>query len=186
VCVSPCLCLRRCLCLCFCVCFVYPAQGPGGETSVKARKGHHAHATAGQRLALADACCGSADRARRRRTVRVASVEMGLELEPAGLFTVRNARSQRIVVLIVVLRATYVQQPRSAPPDLSPVGGIQGRASCDRYGLQLCMPVTPVRRRRRKASASRLRTAEDDNRRGPALGAWERLDTDGCAKSTGR
>lgn len=107
VCVSPCLCLRRCLCLCFCVCFVYPAQGPGGETSVKARKGHHAHATARQRLALADACCGSADRARRRRTVRVASVEMGLELEPAGLFTVRNARSQRIVVLIVVLRATY-------------------------------------------------------------------------------
>jgi len=30
--VSPCLCLR--LCLCLCVCFVYPAQGPGGETSV--------------------------------------------------------------------------------------------------------------------------------------------------------
>jgi len=61
---------------------VYPAQGPGGETSVKARNGHHAHATAWQRLAVADACCG---RAARRRTVRVASVEMALSLSLPGV-----------------------------------------------------------------------------------------------------
>ena len=35
-------------------CVSHPAQGPGGETSVEARKGHHAHATARQRLALAE------------------------------------------------------------------------------------------------------------------------------------
>lgn len=62
---------------------MYPAQGPGGETSVEARKGHHAHATTRQRLALADAHCGNGGST---MSSDGAGSECGdgLELEPAG------------------------------------------------------------------------------------------------------
>jgi hypothetical protein len=166
VCVSPCLCLRRCLCLCLCVCFVYPAQGPGGETSVEARKGHHAHATARQRLALAECLL------RQGTTMSDGAGSEcgdGLELEPAVFFYHTNTRNRRWRSWMSFLGLV---PGGSAPPGWSPVGGVQGTATWQHViGILLCMPVTPVRRRRRKASASRLRTAEDDNRRGPGC-AW--------------
>jgi hypothetical protein len=129
-------------------------------------KGHHAHATARQRLALADACCGRA--ARRCRAVRVASVEMALSLSLLYDYysPYKHTKQTSWMSFLGLI------PDGSAPPGLSPVGGVQGTATWQHVtGILLCMPVTPVRRRRRKASASRLRTAEDDNRRGPGC-AW--------------
>jgi hypothetical protein len=150
-------------------CVSHPAQGPGGETSVKARKGHHAHT-----LPLGKDWLCRCLLPQGSTTSDGAGSECGdgLELEPLEHLPccMHAQRTKQTIVVLIVVRFLGLYRGRSVPPGMSPIG--EFRAGRHVNGTLLCMPVTPVRRRRRKASASRLRTAEDDdNRRGPGS-AW--------------
>jgi hypothetical protein len=148
-------------------CVSHPAQGPGGETSVKARKGHHAHT-----LPLGKDWLCRCLLPQGSTTSDGAGSERGdgLELEPLKHLPCVCTTHETNDSGLDCRSFLGLYRGRSVPPGMSPVG--EFRAGRHVNGTLLCMPVTPVRRRRRKASASRLRTAEDDdNRRGPGS-AW--------------
>jgi hypothetical protein len=80
-------------------CVSHPAQGPGGETSVKARKGHHAHT-----LPLGKDWLCRCLLPKGSTTSDGAGSECGdgLELEPLEHLPCAQRTKQTIVVLIVV------------------------------------------------------------------------------------
>lgn len=174
-CVSPCLCLRRCLCLCLClcVCFVYPAQGPGGETSVKARKGHHAHTLPPGKDWLCRCLLPQGS-----TTSDGAGSECGdgLELEPLEHLPYTHRTKQTIVVLLVVPRAT--PGPQRASGHVAS-WGVQGRATCERYTAVHAGDTGKARTKEGFSIAS-----QNCRRRRQSPRPWERLDI--CAKSSER